>query len=491
MSSKHQAKRRRVGSDNMQSLTAHPLELALCESLTSKGISLAPTLIYHLLNRIKMGLKEYTPNCEDEKAVEVSVKVVNALLNSKQQQSADGIMTNSWTNKDFSDQGTALWKAFVLFHPEIVDQVGDEDNAAMEVSSTIVHSLRFNGTPLCVTKLLHEYQEYLTRNKQIYEHITTHHQDITNKDWQAVTKDDTALVRYCEAANAMGDKVWVHEANRWMADYCVKFFHQGGMKKYFQRKERAALVSTGDGQPQLPSAVPVTVDDGNNDKIRLLDVGSCYNPIATKFQDVSNHFDVTAMDLCPADEEMVLKGDFLTLSVGERNSPPVIRSVLSENGQEGKLKEVTSLPAGNYDAVTMSLVLSYLPTAEARELMVEKTRRLLVSPESSGEKRTGLFLIVEKQSILATPSQKSMNIIAAQGATDGNTDEKTAPIVTVDDWKNAICSRGFHCVTYQFLPTSDGRKSHVFVFAATDEPSSLDPIKHRMLIKQEVIQNHK
>jgi hypothetical protein len=241
--------------------------------------------------------------------------------------------------------------------------------------------------------------------------------------------------------------------------------------------------------------------------IRLLDVGSCYNPIATKFHDLSDHFEVTAMDLCPADEEHVLKGDFLTLSVGEADSDPVIVPVDLQDALS-KLKEVKALPAGRYDAVTMSLVLSYLPTAEARELMVEKTRELLVTPKVSagvssgdvltteGEERTGLFLIVEKQSILATPSQKAISLtkknasLTPSSVNNEETESEVnhAAMVTVDDWKNAICSRGFHCVTYQFLSTSDGRKSHVFVFATTNEPSSLDPKKHRMLIKQEVMQ---
>jgi hypothetical protein len=46
------------------------------------------------------------------------------------------------------------------------------------------------------------------------------------------------------------------------------------------------------------------------------------------------------------------------------------------------------------------------------------------------------------------------------------TKDNQSSTVTVDDWKNTICSKGFQLVNYQFRATSDRRKSHIFVFAA-------------------------
>lgn len=216
-------------------------------------------------------------------------------------------------------------------------------------------------------------------------------------------------------------------------------------------------------------------------------MGSCYNPIA-QMQDICSNFDVVAMDLCPA-HESVWKGDFLTLEVLSR---PGDEPSCSSRGlgmkeaevKQGQGKELLGLVESQFDAITMSLVLSYLPTPEAREVMVDKARALLVTPSvTKTPHHKGLFIIVEKTSILATPSQKHMQ----QSKKSSKSSTSVNTMVSVDDWKEAICARGFECVTYQYLPTSDGRKSHVFVFAAVDFPEGYDPSKPkpRLHIKQD------
>ena len=124
-------------------------------------------------------------------------------------------------------------------------------------------------------------------------------------------------------------------------------------------------------------------------KIRLLDVGSCYNPIGQS--ENSSFFDVTALDLCPTDPS-VYTCDFLALQVGSNNSKPIIteeqstlvNSSTKDNDKRNNINNTThknsdkssyrliSLPAASYDVVTMSLVLNYLPTPQQRLEMVKK-----------------------------------------------------------------------------------------------------------------------
>ncbi|XP_063852391.1 S-adenosylmethionine sensor upstream of mTORC1-like [Scylla paramamosain] len=75
-------------------------------------------------------------------------------------------------------------------------------------------------------------------------------------------------------------------------------------------------------------------------KIRVLDVGSCYNPFA-----VFPEFEVTAFDLYPAHEP--------------HHTP------------------LTSLPASSFEVIIMSLVLEYLPSPVQRRDCCERAWRLL------------------------------------------------------------------------------------------------------------------
>ena len=107
--------------------------------------------------------------------------------------------------------------------------------------------------------------------------------------------------------------------------------------------------------------------------IRLLDVGSC----GTLFDGYA-HIDATAVDLCPqAANRRVYQCDFLTLPLGARGSAPDVRP--SERFPGGTLH---SLAAEGYDAVALSLVLSYVPTPAQRGAMIRKARQLLPPPES-------------------------------------------------------------------------------------------------------------
>ena len=355
-----------------------------------------------------------------------------------------------------------------------------------------------------VVALLNQYDEYLQNNLTIFDNITNHHASIVNEEWSEVAKDSSSLAVYSSAASSMGSKKWVVECNQWMETFALNYFRSGGARKHYIKQLRtktnhlertkadADRESTEFGK--LASDLLAGGADEGFTKLRLLDVGSCYNPIA-KSKD-ANQFEVTALDLYPADPS-VYQCDFLNLKVGEKGSHPVIlehtpaTTKEDENPTKRQKTNATSnetdssvlaapstvpdassclleqLPAASFDAVTMSLVLNYLPTSEQRLQMVRTARDLLVSPrtqEAEGSDwpphRNGILLIAEKQSIFKSPSSGNTMKPAKAAAAAEETD-------LWSNWVNAINSCGFELVKYHFLPTSDGRKSHLFAFATT------------------------
>ena len=130
-------------------------------------------------------------------------------------------------------------------------------------------------------------------------------------------------------------------------------------------------------------------------KIRLVDVGSCYNPIS--HSPAAAAFDVTALDLCPTDPS-VLQCDFLALEIGSVGSQPLILQQTNSNNNISNNNNINNnnnntsasnttpdvispsllrLPAAAYDVVTMSLVLNYLPTPAQREGQMRRRYPLL------------------------------------------------------------------------------------------------------------------
>jgi hypothetical protein len=403
-------------------------------------------------------------------------------------------------------------------------------------------------------RMLKERQEHA---RGVFDTITNHHRSISNREWSSVASNTDSLAKYSNAASAMGSKRWVAEGNRWMEDVAVSYFRYGGarkhyLKKYFKEKgakagipltkmdlaEKHQLLDSlaKDLMVPFPAAPACTVGanpaaenqllgaatctDGvashaaaasavGAEKIRLLDVGSCYNPFVA-----SPHaalLDVTALDLHPAEGSPVLQCDFLNLAIGPEGSQPVVVGVDSDAAgdaagagatgstaahehlgdkqqqqqqvqQQQHLRKLVQLPAASFDVVTMSLVLSYLPTPEQREAMVFSARRLLVSPPPPQQQhsartqtqtqtqpvssashesttissvpphRTGLLVIVEKESIFG--KEHTIDTVGLNKA------------VFLTNWKDAIAKQGFELVKYQQLKCDD-HWSHGFVFATT------------------------
>lgn len=110
--------------------------------------------------------------------------------------------------------------------------------------------------------------------------------------------------------------------------------------------------------------------------LRLLDIGSCYNPFNRLNEDLNNLFEVTALDLCPADDT-VLRCDFLDVEIGPEGSEPVIS--VDPNVKSGQ-KVLHRLPRCSFDIITICLVLSYLPDSFQRGKIILKATELLKRP---------------------------------------------------------------------------------------------------------------
>jgi hypothetical protein len=336
---------------------------------------------------------------------------------------------------------------------------------------------------ISVNDILIWYDNYLLENKQLYETITEHHKKVSECDWEQLISNESSLNTYQQAASAMGHKTWVVESNQWMVDYCIRFFCHGGAARHYMKAHQPIDGPVSDGYwKELHSSLTSALCHIDC-KIKLVDVGSCYNPLSKLSS--SRLFDITALDLCPG-HESVYRCDFLDLTVLPSSTLDASSLPMISDPSAASPKVLTSLVGGSYDVVTMSLVLSYLPYPLARETMIYKAKQLLKPPGYHPEHphHTGLLIIIEKQSIFHSTERRQR----ARA-----TSSSLHLHATIDAWKQTIGYMGFILVAYQALPTSDGRKSHAFVFANTSQavqmPDQVSGLSnaYRLWIKQDTL----
>ncbi|KAE8615876.1 hypothetical protein XENTR_v10008644 [Xenopus tropicalis] len=166
-------------------------------------------------------------------------------------------------------------------------------------------------------------------------------------------------------------------------------------------------------------------------KIRLLDVGSCYNPFL-KYED----FLAVGIDIVPA-VETVCKCDFLNLQIQRplQFAPDAIDAFLKQLESP-----IDYLPAELFHVVVFSLLLSYFPSPYQRWICCKKAHELLTL--------NGLLLII-------TPDSSHQNRHA----------------VMMKSWKIAIESLGFRRMTY-----SKFSHMHLMAFRKTSLKTTSDLI---------------
>lgn len=273
-----------------------------------------------------------------------------------------------------------------------------------------------NESDFDVLRLLEIYKANKNKNEEIFKSIQTHHLNLAHKDWESLDSSD--LIMYGVAAQNMGDKQWVQNGNKWVEQFSLEYFKCNGASKAFIKEIKnfghqnqisgtdcntiASCINS-----KLASVDYIT----NNSKtiptspysnpIRLLDVGSCYNPFLHSTN--AHLYNITAIDLYPK-HESVLECDFLALDITLPDTVPVYEDLpisdttvynssqietTSSSSFEPSLRKtrrkLISLPAQSFDVITMCLVLNYIPDHIKREVMISKARMLLrhtsVGPE--------------------------------------------------------------------------------------------------------------
>lgn len=141
----------------------------------------------------------------------------------------------------------------------------------------------------------------------------------------------------------------------WVVNYCTEYFLSADLITKIRQRELRIL-----DELQIDCTPVKCLIDANTfpvEKVKLLDVGSCYNP----FQ-AFDEFEVTAIDIAPAKED-VYECDFLNVEIGTELS--------------SELKSISKLGQKSYDVIVFSLLLEYLPTSEQRIQCCEKAFQLL------------------------------------------------------------------------------------------------------------------
>lgn len=175
--------------------------------------------------------------------------------------------------------------------------------------------------------------------------------------WQEHCCKVDTLSKYAECMQKLATTHWETNCNsdtseatsriKWAVEFCHEYFNNHLYKKY---RDKELVISQSIG-------LQVELEESFSEPIKLLDVGSCYNPFK-----VYNMFDVIAIDLCPANSS-VLKCDFLNVAIGNCH---IIKDLTA-----------TQLQQESFDVITFCFLLEYIPSSELRIAACEKAYKLV------------------------------------------------------------------------------------------------------------------
>ncbi|CAH1107699.1 unnamed protein product [Psylliodes chrysocephalus] len=187
--------------------------------------------------------------------------------------------------------------------------------------------------------------------------------------WENHCTDSEKLKKYALAMKELATKYWEKSRDHssdisritWVYHACVDYF----ITNIFNIREKELEIAR-----KINKNLEISVKSNFNKKLKILDVGSCYNP----FREF-NIFEVTALDIAPAAND-VHKCDFLQVDLGQ--------TLQLQNN------EIQQLPGDYFDVVVFSLLLEYLPSPVQRKVACEKAYNLL--------KSEGLLLVITPDS---------------------------------------------------------------------------------------------
>ncbi|KAH9496363.1 25S rRNA (adenine2142-N1)-methyltransferase [Bulinus truncatus] len=235
--------------------------------------------------------------------------------------------------------------------------------------------------------------------------------------WQQHAEDEASLQLYASAMYQLATKHWSKYAETridWCQKAALEYFLNDGLevalekdrkRKYYaavRTKAKADRVGESKEEPVCDgfqrlkqNELDLTetryssttdelfeIDRPLSCKIRLLDVGSCYNP----FYGLEN-FEVVGIDLSPA-TQTVLKCDFLRLETTKWPNPLTYDLTCLSS-------PITHLPQSSFHVVVFSLLLEYMPSSlqrwqccvRAHELLTANGLLLIITPDSHSQHR--------------------------------------------------------------------------------------------------------
>ena len=214
------------------------------------------------------------------------------------------------------------------------------------------------------------------------------HDEIWKSHVNQLFKSDSTS-EYANSMKTLSNTYWKNESRlNWISNKLKLYFIERDIDRFLKRlhrKQGSCEEVTKSHQILFPK---------NIEKLKILDVGSCHNPLLKFFSNEDSRFDLMAIDLSPACDT-VLRGDFIQIPLNNENK----NHEIIEN-EEHQFHEILSLKRNSFEAVIFCLLLEYLPTAELRLKAVEKAIDLL--------KPFGILLIVTPDSSHQGKNQNQM-----------------------------------------------------------------------------------
>ncbi|CAN7994402.1 unnamed protein product, partial [Ixodes pacificus] len=218
-----------------------------------------------------------------------------------------------------------------------------------------------------------EQQQLVSVIRGVHEKLRFDYQSTGDEErvWESHCRDAELRKRYADSMLRLATTIWPFRDR-------IEWCHQT------LRQVLGSLVAASFCSSECLCTVLLQLPPGG--KVRLLDVGSCYDPFRC-YEDI----EAVAVDLTPACEG-VLECDFLKLRVtdpsGGRWSPYVLTNPLVE------------LPAASFQVVVLCMVLEYLPSCLQRWTFCRKAAALLrpyglllvVTPDSKHQQRNAAMV---------------------------------------------------------------------------------------------------
>ncbi|XP_066505996.1 S-adenosylmethionine sensor upstream of mTORC1 [Hoplias malabaricus] len=220
------------------------------------------------------------------------------------------------------------------------------------------------------------------------------------KIWREHCEDEQTLSEYAFAMKSLADNHWAKKGDgegriEWCRSVCQEYFMDGGMRKVLEKDEKSVRHAAGANGAHLNAQPDFNLPSFSSSfqfgKMRLLDVGSCFNPFL-KFDE----FFTVGIDIVPA-VESVYKCDFLNLQLQQ---PLQLATDALEAFLRQLREPIDALPAQLFHVVVFSLLLSYFPSPYQRWLCCKKAHELLtlhgllliITPDSSHQGRHALMM---------------------------------------------------------------------------------------------------